>query len=145
MTGLSPLERRALIALISLIRDREPDRGEWPITYVPLSALYERCYRLDPAKSYELQRRNQRQAMRRALGRLHRAGIIEALALGWVDVRDSEFLRWQGGGSRRSYAVRDDGGLSARYGEETPRWRLAGLSDDGIALAEALDRESDGA
>lgn len=133
MSGVSPLERKALLALISLIRDREPDPDEWASTDIPLSVLHERCYAIDPGRSWEIQRRNQRQAMRRALGRLHRDGIIEALALAWANVADGQVIRWQGGGSRKS------DGLPG--GTDTPRWRLVGLTREGVALAEALERD----
>jgi hypothetical protein len=137
VSAVSPLERRALLALISLIRDRESDPSEWCCTTVPLAALYERCYVLDPAKSWELQRRNQRQAMRRALGRLHGQGCVDALALAWASVRDGEAVEWHGGG-RRSHSGSD---YARRYGEKTPNWKLVGLSPEGIALALALERE----
>lgn len=127
---MSPLERRLLLALVSLIRDREPDPGEWPRVDVPLRDLYERCYRIEPDKSWELQRRNQRQALRRALGRLHPV-YVAATALAWVDVGDEVIRRWQGGGSRESR----DGFRSA-----TPRWRLVSLTPEGIALAQAVER-----
>ncbi len=56
------MERRALLALISLIRDREPDREKWPVTGIPLRLLYERLYVPQPGKPDELQRKYQRQA-----------------------------------------------------------------------------------
>jgi hypothetical protein len=128
--GFSPLERRALLALVSLIRDREPDEDFWTATDIPLRALYERCYHLDPAKSWELQCRNQRQAIRRALGRLH-PEYVYALALAWCEVFHSDVIRWQGGGSR---AFRD-------LDRPTPRWRLVGLTDAGIKAALLLEQE----
>jgi hypothetical protein len=102
-----------------------------------LPVLYDRCCVLDPAKSYELQRRNQRQALRRALGRLHDQGWIEALALAWADVRGGDFIDWHGGGRRR----RSGSDYAARYGEKTPNWKAVGLSREGIALAAALERD----
>jgi len=64
------------------VRDREPDREFWAFTtHVPLSALYGSLCDIEPARSYELQCKYQRQAIRRALGRLHEQGWIEAYAL----------------------------------------------------------------
>src|SRR5690606_33415895 len=37
--GFSPLERRCLLALVSLIRDRESDPDKWEYTEVPLRVL----------------------------------------------------------------------------------------------------------
>ncbi|MGH3276589.1 MAG: hypothetical protein ACRDNZ_19960, partial [Streptosporangiaceae bacterium] len=102
-------------------------------TDIPLSALYEQIYVSRPDKSYELQRKYQRQAIRRALRRLHADGLVWPLALAWVSVTDNEVIRWQGGGSRK-----DDG---IPGGIDTPRWKLIGLTHEGIALALALDTE----
>jgi len=113
--GFSPLERRALLALISLIRDREPDRSEWCITDVPLKALYSSLYVLAPDKSYELQCKYQRQAIRRALGRLHEQGWIEATALALASQR-------QGRRDHRVARGRPEAGL--------PRRQDAELEDD---------------
>ena len=117
--GLSPLERRALLALVSPIRDREPDRDFWAGTNVPLSALYESLHVVQPDKSYELQLKYQRQAIRRALGRLHEQGWIEALALAWAYVRDGDVIEWHGGGRRRP----SGSAWAARYGDKTPNWK----------------------
>lgn len=133
MSGFSPLERRALLALVSLIRDREPEPDEWQTTDVPLAKLYERLY-VAGERSYELERRNQRQAQRRALGRLHEQGFISALALGWCFVESAEFLDWQGGGRRQ----RDPDGF--RF--STPRWRRVSLTDSGVKAALALELEA---
>ena len=127
--GFSPLERRLLLALLSLMTETETDPDFWPDTDLPLRRLYDRCYRLDPEKSHELQRRNQRQSMRRALGRLH-PEYVYAFALGWVNTEDWMLLRWQGGGTRRD-------------GCDTPRWRLVGLTESGIAVAQLLAQEGD--
>jgi hypothetical protein len=127
----SPAERRALLALISLIRDREPDRDKWPVTGVPLRLLYERLYVPQPGKPAELQRKYQRQATRRALGRLH-PRYVTALALGWVNVEDGTLVRWQGGGRRRQ-----SGHGSAL---DRPNWKLVGLTSAGIQLAERLEQ-----
>ncbi len=127
----SPMERRALLALISLIRDREPDREKWPVTGIPLRVLYERLYVLQPGKPPELQRKYQRQAIRRALGRLH-PHYVTALALGWVNVEDGTLVRWQGGGRRRQSGY---GGTVDR-----PNWKLVGLTSAGIQLAELLEK-----
>jgi hypothetical protein len=135
--GFSPLERRALLALVSLIRDREPEPEEWTITDFPLRALYDATIVMDPAGSYELQRRNHRQAMRRALGRLHERGFVSALALGWCEVGTGEFIEWQGGGKRQ----RKPDDCNPR-GWPTANWRLVGLTSDGIALALLLERET---
>jgi hypothetical protein len=132
----SPLERRALLTLISLIRDREHDEDEWTCTDIPLRALYERMWVMIPDQSYELQRRNQRQAIRRALGRLHERGLINAIALGWCEVRDAEWIRWQGGGSRKRYYEYGGGR------EGTPRWRMVGLNELGIRIALQLAKEN---
>ena len=129
---MSPLERRALLALISLIRDRETDPDEWTSTDIPLAALYERLYALDPGQSYELQRKYQRQAIRRALGRLHRDEMVWPVALAWVSVTGEEVIRWQGGGSRKQDGI--PGGI------DTPRWKLIGLTDVGVKTALALER-----
>ena len=125
------MERRALLALISLIRDREPDREKWPATGIPLRLLYERLYVPQPGKPAELQRKYQRQAIRRALGRLH-PHYITALALGWVNVEDGTLVRWQGGGRRRQSG---DGCTLDR-----PNWKLVGLTRVGIKRAELLER-----
>jgi hypothetical protein len=128
--GFSPLERRALLALISLIRDREPDPDEWQYTYVPLRALHDRLY-IPGERPWVLERRNQRQATRRALGRLH-PDYVCALALGWCEVGSGELVTWQGGGSRQHYkSVMVD----------TPRWRLVGLTDIGVKVALLLEQE----
>ena len=97
--SLSPLERRALVALISLIRDKESDPDEWACTEIRLSDLYDRLY-LPGDRSWGIERRNQRQSQRRALGRLHGEGLINAIALAWVNIEDEQVLRWQGGGKR---------------------------------------------
>ena len=133
MSSFSPLERRALLALISLIRDREPDPDEWSATDIPLSALYGQLYTLAPDKSYELQRKYQRQAVRRALGRLHCDDLIWPLALAWVSVTDNAVMRWQGGGSRKHDGI--PGGI------DTPRWKLLGLTIWGVKAALALECE----
>ena len=125
------MERRALLALISLIRDREPDREKWPATGIPLRLLYERLYAPQPGKPDELQRKYQRQATRRALGRLH-PHYITALALGWVNVEDGTLVRWQGGGRRRQSG---DG-----HTVDRPNWKLVGLTRAGIKLAELIER-----
>lgn len=134
--GFSPLERRALVELLSLIRETEPDPDEWSATDIRLKALYDRCYRMHPERSYELQARHQRQAMRRALGRLHKQGYVWAFALGWVNVEDWSLVSWQGGGTRK----RDRHG----YTETTPRWRIVGLNDTGIKAAELIELEQSG-
>ncbi len=92
--------------------------------------LYERLYVLQPGKPPELQRKYQRQAIRRALGRLH-PHYITALALGWVNVKDGTLVRWQGGGRRRQ----------SGYGctVDRPNWKLVGLTSAGIQLAELLE------
>lgn len=130
--GFSPLERRCLLALVSLIRDRESDPDKWEYTEVPLRVLYERLY-LPGERSYELERRNQRQAQRRALGRLFKQGYIYAYALAWVNLADEQILRWQGGGTPRRHS---DG-----FRMETPRWRMVGLTDIGIKAALLLEGE----
>jgi hypothetical protein len=134
VSGFSPLERRALLALISLIRDREPNPEEWSCTDVPLSALYEHLHTLRPGQSHELQRKYQRQATRRALGRLHRDDLIWPLALAWVSVTDNVVIRWQGGGSRKQDGI--PGGI------DTPRWKLVGLTAEGVTTALLLERET---
>jgi hypothetical protein len=128
--GFSPLERRLLLALISDIRDREPDPHEWTMVEVPIKRLYERCYDLAPDKSYELQVRSQRQALRRALERLRKLDLVAALALAWVNVSDQVPWRWQGGGKRES-----------RYGDGYPRWRYVSLTTAGVKTAELLEAE----
>lgn len=137
---MSPLERRALLALVSLMRDREPDHlpldnGDAQHCYVPLRDLYDQMYVLQPEKSYELQRKHQRQAIRRALGRMHRDGLVEALALGWCLVRGAEWIGWAGGG-RETHRGSD---YAWRYGEKTPNWKAVSLSETGIKLAMALE------
>jgi hypothetical protein len=145
--GFSPLERRALVALVSLMRDRQeppfyatdpPDT--WNAISVPLSALYERCYamterapeRYDPEHvSWQRQRRNERQALRRALGRLH-PDYVHATALAWVDVQSGDFLDWQGGGCRK---------WNQDYAYRTPNWKKIGLTSVGIKAALLLEQE----
>ena len=84
-------------------------------------------------QSYELQARNQRQAMRRALQRLLDADLVHAMALGWCQVGGyNEFVRWQGGGSKQNYKG---------FPMETPRWRIVGLTHDGIKLALELEQQ----
>lgn len=129
--GLSPLERRALLSLVSLIRDCEPDRDFWTTTNIPLRKLYERMYVFAEQRSYDIQTRNQRQAIRRALGRLHPT-YVTATALAWVNVADQAVLWWQGGGSR-------EGGPR---GFDTPRWRMVGLTGEGVQMALLLEKES---
>ena len=143
-TRVSPLERRALLALVSLIRDRcEYWNGEWQddfyhITILPRE-LYARMYVLKPDVSYERQTRNQRQAIRRALERLLKQGFISAVALGWCAVKSDglygEFVRWHGGGSRKR-------NRNQLWSDETPRWRMVGLDELGFRLALLLGKES---
>ncbi|MEO3811350.1 hypothetical protein ABGB17_20340 [Sphaerisporangium sp. B11E5] len=120
--------------MVSLIRDREPEPdeppGTWLLDWIMLGDLYERCYHFDPDKSYELQRRNQRQAMRRALGRLYKHGYVEALALAWLNIRDGEVMEWQGGGRR-----------VGPYNDKTPNWRAVSLSTIGLEAALLLEGE----
>lgn len=130
---MSPLERRALVALVSLIKDRESDPDEWVITDVRMKELQDACYEVAPAKSWERQRANQRRALRRALDRLHERGLVHATALAWVNVEDEAVLWWQGGGRRKT----DSDG----YRHGTPRWRLVGLTREGLAVAERLAAE----
>jgi hypothetical protein len=133
VTGrVSPLERRCLLALISLIRDRTEPGCMYVDTVVPLGALYDELY-TPGGRPYQLERRNQRQAQRRALERLRARGLIDALALAWCDVETGNLHRWQGGGSRKTEA---DG-----YVSETPRWRLVGFTLDGLATAMPLEDE----
>ena len=70
-----------------------------------------------------------------ALGRLLAADHITATALAWCDVAANghlgDPLRWQGGGSRQT----DPDG----YRHETPRWKLVGLTRDGIDAAARLE------
>jgi hypothetical protein len=143
MSMVSPLERRLLLAIVSLMRDREPyglplDHDDAEHHFVSLRDVYEQCYALKPDLSYEIQRRNQRQALRRALGRLHADGWVDALALAWVTVRDQEWLEWQGGG-RREHSSSD---YARQYGDKTPNWKAITLTDVGIKLAAALERET---
>ncbi len=84
-----------------------------------------------PCQSYEIQRRNQRQAIRRALGRLQKLDIVCALALGWCEVGSGEMLRWQGGGKR-----------TGAYADPTPNWRTVSLTDLGVKAATALERDA---
>ena len=143
---VSPLERRLLLAIVSLMRDREPnglpvDHDNAEHHFVNLHAVYGHCYAVKPDLSYEIQRRNQRQALRRALGRLHTDGWVDALALAWVTVRyDEEWLDWQGGGRED----RSSSDYARRYGEKTPNWKAVTLTDAGIKLALALEREAEG-
>jgi len=130
--GCSPLERRLLLALLSLMRDRcvdplDPDAGygDWMETDVKLGDLYAACYVIDPDKSWTLQRRNQRQAMRRALGRLSPT-YVSAIALAWCEVGTGDLQRWQGGGRPRD-------------GIETPNWKMVRLTSDGLRLALLLE------
>jgi hypothetical protein len=130
----SSLERGLLLAIVSLMRDREPGGmpldGEWAeLHYVKLSDVYERCYQFKPDQSYETQRRNQRQALRRALGRLHKQGWVDALALGWCQVRGAEWVEWYGGGRLE----RKSSDYAMRYGDKTPNWKMVSLSEGGIA------------
>jgi hypothetical protein len=126
------------------MRDRQ-EYGEQPggphfeHVHLKLTDVYERCYVLDPGKSWELQRRNQRQAMRRALGRLERQDLVTALALGWciVGKGGGDFLEWQGGGKRK----REPGDWNPR-GWPTPNWRLVTLSAEGITMATLLEKEN---
>ena len=122
--SVSPLERRLLLAMVSLMRDREPygaplDDHSAERNWLRLRDVYEPCYVLKPDQSWELQRRNQRQALRRALGRLHEQGWIEALALAWVIVRGADWVEWHGGGRRE----RRSSDYAFRYGEKTPNWK----------------------
>jgi hypothetical protein len=139
--GLTRMEKRLLVGIISVMRDKIRDEGrddddfEFRATDIGLHSLYERCYHLAGDRSYELQRRNQRQSMRRALGRLHEQGYIGAQALAWVNVADGEIIRWQGGGSLQ----RDRDG----YRHETPRWRLISLTESGLMTARVLEREGE--
>jgi hypothetical protein len=114
------------------MRDRcvdplDPDAGfaDWQETDVKLSDLYELCYVIDPDKSWALQRRNQRQSMRRALGRLSPTYVC-AFALAWCEVGNGDLIRWQGGGRPRD-------------GIETPNWKTVGITADGLRLALLLD------
>ena len=127
---MSPLEARGLLALVSLIRDREPDPDEWSLTFVKLTELYDVLY-IPGDGPHEIERRNQRQAQRRALGRLQRDGFVTPLALAWVNVDDECLWRWQGGGRRRDP---DEHG----YREDTPRWKLIGVTDDGFRAADLV-------
>ena len=106
-------------------------------TYVPLNAVYNATIALKPDASYELQKRNHRQAMRRALGRLHAQGFVYAVALAWVSVDDQSFHDWQGGGSRK----REPGDANPR-GYPVARWKRVTLSTNGIALAQLLEAET---
>lgn len=132
----SPLERRALLALVSLIRDRESDPDFWSTTEIPLGVLYERLY-VPGDRPWVLERRNQRQATRRALGRLH-PEYVSAMALAWVSVEDEALIRWQGGGSGK-HSPDDPPWRPGGY--DTPRWRLVGLTTDGIKVALELEAE----
>ncbi len=122
----SPLERRILAAMVSLIRDRETDPEFMDAVDIPLKALYERLY-VPGDRPHEAERRNQRQAQRRALARMHADGLVWPLALAWVSVTDEQVIRWQGGGRRK----RDGHG----HGVDTPNWRMLSLTQEGLALA----------
>lgn len=144
---MSPLERRLLLALVSLMRDSQESHEQVGDAYfeyvdIPLRVVYERCYVIDPGKSWELQRRNQRQAMRRTLGRLHRQGIVSAMALGWCSVQQGggEFIEWHGGG-KKEHSSSDDY-LTKRYGCKTPNWKTVSLTREGVQLAVILEQES---
>jgi hypothetical protein len=137
---ISPLERRILLAAISLIRDRESDPDFYADVDIPLRTLYDRLY-VPGDRPYAIERRNQRQAQRRALERMHKAGLVWPIALAWVSVTDGVVLRWQGGGRRKRRA--DDPPWSR--GCDTPRWRLITLTDLGVKLALLLEAESGGA
>jgi hypothetical protein len=124
------------------MRDREPDGlaldNEWAErNWVRLRDVYDRCYIIDPAKSYELQCRNQRQALRRALGRMFKDRLVTALALAWVNVEDHEVLDWYGGGRRE----RSSSDYAMRYGETTPNWKMIVLTDTGIKMARLIEQE----
>ncbi len=132
-TPLSDLQRRILVEMVSLIRDRKSDPDEWTVTDIATGELFERCssfWQLRPDESYEIQRRNMRQAFGRALHRLEARELIAAFALGWVNVRDHELIAWQGGGRRRRYP---DG-----YRERTPRFALVSPTREGLRLALSL-------
>jgi len=131
VAAFSPLERRILVALVSLIRDRTEPGELYVDTDVPLGDLYDRLYVVGP-RSYELERRNQRQAQRRALERLRKRGLVSPLALAWCDVDTGDLIRWQGGGSQK---IEPDG-----YRTATPRWRAIGLTRAGLPAA--LDLEA---
>jgi hypothetical protein len=106
--------------------------------FVPLSAVYERMYVIQPGKSYELQCKYQRQAIRRTLGRMHGEGLVEALALAWTTVSDAGWVDWFGGGRRE----RSSDDYARRYGCKTPNWKMVSLTSGGIALAHLIERES---
>jgi hypothetical protein len=129
---LSPLERRLLLAMVSHMRDRMPDfdrkwrtadaDGQLFLTdWVPLGEVYERCD-------------GNRQAMRRALGRLH-PRYVSAAALAWVNLEDQEILCWQGGGSKKRYGPKD------YQTTDTPRWRIVCLTPEGVEAALKLEQE----
>jgi hypothetical protein len=131
--GFSPLERRVLVELVSVIRDREGgDDWDYISLSVPLRTLYERLY-IPGDRPHDVERRNQRQAQRRAMKRLFDDGLIEAVALAWVDVRAEQIIEWQGGGRRKQYKNIHVG---------TPRWVEVSLTDTGIAAATALEAEA---
>lgn len=131
--GISPLERRILLAMVSHIRDREHGEADWDDVSlgVPTKALYERLY-VPGDRSYQVERRNQRQAQRRALKRLFDDDLVNAVAGAWVDIRSEYINAWQGGGRRRRDA----------YGTvDTPRWVEVSLTDAGLKVALLLERE----
>ncbi len=130
---LSDLQRRILVEMVSLIRDREPDPDEWMVTDVATGELFERCssfWQLRPDESYEIQRRNMRQAFGRALHRLEARDLISALALAWCDARSGDFIEWQGGGRRRR--------LENGRRERTSRFALVSPTREGLRVAESL-------
>lgn len=136
------MERRALLALVSLIRDRcEYWNGEWQDDFYSVKITLHEFYRrmipaYDPNLPNDLQRKSvyQRQAIRRALGRLLDCGFITAIALAWCEVPGGGWIGWQGGGSCKR--------KGKEFPTETPRWRTVGLDELGFRLALLLEKES---
>lgn len=129
MSGLSPLQRRIMVELVSVVRDREPDPEFWPTCHVRTGELFTACrsyWPTDRAAPWVNLERNARQAFGRSLHRLQAADLIWPLALAYCDVESRDLIRWRGGGSRQR-----DG---SPYGRGTPRYALISPSPAGIAL-----------
>jgi hypothetical protein len=146
---ISPAERRVLLALLSVVRDREPDPDEWPSTDVPLPALYDRYEVRQPHKphsSLEFQQRDQRRTMRRALCQLLDEGLISAVALAWrnvesgINIEGEQLVRSQEDGPLTHEA---DDPLWFRAAAAAPRWRTVSLTPAGVAIALALEGGDD--
>jgi hypothetical protein len=126
-SGISQLQLDILTQIVLYNRDSYPDEYDVDRCYrdVKVRSIIERCFggesTLDNDKPYEMQMRNRKQSIARAIRSLIERDLLCGIALAWCNVSDQALYKWAGGSKTKA-------------NDDTPQIKIVSITTEGYEL-----------